>query len=150
MTSKKTMPTLTRERLLRDKFALLAKVGHNKRKASAYQDEAEFYFTTATESLAILGELLDFLQSLEKKDSRLAPFVAKHTSKQHHLIRTLLSYWPKNSDSQERLLTLLDSDGLVTMLDTTPDGYSTLSTDLILENVARCIAATSEESNQKP
>lgn len=150
MTLKKTMPTLTRERLLRDKFALLARVGHNKRKASAYQDEAEFYFTAATESLAILGELLDFLQKAEQKDPRLAPFVAKHTSRQHHLIKSLLRYWPKNSDSQERLLTLLDSDGLAATLDTTADGYSFLSTDLILENVARCIAATKVESPPKP
>lgn len=150
MVSKKTMNTSEKERLLRDKFALLARVGHNKRKASAYQDEAEYYFTIATEALAVLGELLGYLQKAEKLEPSLAPFVARHTSKQHHLVKSLLTFWPQNTDSQERVLSLLDSDGLAEMLESTPEGYVYLSTDLILENVARCIDASRTDPDLKP
>ena len=126
-------------------FALLAMVGQRKREASAYQEAEEHYYTVATELHANLTGLLSLLQPLAERHAALRPLVAEHTSRLHHSTRSMLNYWSKNSDSQERVLNLLDSDGLKQMLGSTPDGYVCLSTDLILENVARAIGATKEE-----
>lgn len=150
MTWKKTTETSKKEIRGPLYFAQLARVGHNKRKALAYQEEAEFYFTIATEALAGFEVLLECLKKVEQMEPSLTPFVAKHTSKQHQLIKSLLNFWPKNTDSQERVLSLLDSDGLAATLEFTPEGFASLSMDRILENVERCIEATKQESNPSP
>ena len=126
-------------------FALLAMVGQRKREASAYQEAEEHYYTVATELHANLTGLLSLLQPLAERHAALRPLVAEHTSRLHSSTKSMLNFWSKNSSSQERVLSLLDCDGLKQMLASTPDGYVCLSTDLILENVARAIGATKEE-----
>lgn len=139
-----------KERLIREKFALLAKVGQRKREALAYQEAEEFYFTTATEALALSGELLVVLhEAVGEWSPEWQALVADQTSRYHLLLRNLLSFWPKNSDSQDRLLNLLNSDGLERFLETTPEGYISLSSDQIIENVERIIEATRAELEQK-
>lgn len=137
------------ERLVRDKFALLARVGHQKRKALASLEEMEFYYGIATELLALLVEAVELLQVVEKAEPALSKHVGTITSRQHHLIRKILRYWPPGTESQERILNLLDLDGLEKVLGTTPDGYVTLSGGLILENVARIIGATREQAQNQ-
>jgi hypothetical protein len=56
-----------------------------------------------------------------------------------------LGYWPEDSESQNRLLKLLDCDGLATVTELTSEGFVILSSDQILESVARVIAATKEQ-----
>lgn len=129
----------------REYYALLAMVGRRKREALAYQEAEEHYYTIATELHANLTGLLSLLQPLAERHAALRPLVAEHTSRLHSSTRSMLNFWSKNSTSQERVLNLLDSDGLKQMLGSTPDGFVCLSTDLILENVARAIGATKEE-----
>lgn len=149
-TSKTTSPPssqdLVTRKLVRDKFALLAQVGREKRAALALQDEATFYSSIVTDLLVAQGELLERLQADAKIDPELVALASEHTSRFHRLTKQLLSFWPANSVSQERILTLLNSDGLAKVLDSTQDGYLTLSTDLILENVERAIEATKGKS----
>lgn len=146
--SNSTTPLSAKAKLRRDKFALLARVGHQKRKASAYLEETEFYYGIVTELLALSGDLLDLLGVIEKHAPAVTPLLAVLTSRQHHLARLLLDYWPQNSESQSRILDLLDADGLANLLETTEDGYLTLSSDQILANVERIIAPTNKESSQ--
>lgn len=132
-----------------EKFALLARVGAQGRKASQFRDEAIFYCGIVTELLALFTEVVTFLQRAEKHTPQLAPFVAVITSRQHHLVKRILGHWPTNSESRLRAQTLLESDGLGPLLGSTEDGYVSLSSDLILENVERIIVAT-RMRNQKP
>ena len=136
-----------KKRLIREKFALLAKVGHAKRKASAYQEAEEFYSSIATEALAVSTELLLYLQEYTGQGSpEFDRFVASYTSRQHNLVRSITSFWPKNSDSQERALAMLDSDGLLPMIEHSDEGYVSLSMDQILSNVELAIAASTEDT----
>jgi hypothetical protein len=136
------MTILEREKLVRDKFALLAKVGVQKRRASQCHRETEYYCGIATEALAVLRDAVDTLQS---PDPIHLKSVAKITSRQHHLTRRLLGFWPQNLESQNLHSDLLTSPGLETTLGETEDGYLTLSSGPILKNVERIIAATKEE-----
>lgn len=129
-------------RLKREKFVLLAKVGQRKREASAYREEAEFYCGNATELLALSVDLIRALQLLEKELPQLRAGTVEATSRLHQSIKQLLRFWPQNSDSQERLVNLLNSDGLATMVGVTADGYVSLSSTQVVENVARVIALT--------
>lgn len=135
-------------KLKREKYAHLARVGHQKRRALAFQDAEEFYFTIATEQVALLREQLEEALELEKQMKAPSPAVAKATSRLTHLTRRLLHFWPRNSESQQRISLLLDSAGLATMMAVTDEGYLTLSSDQILGNVERIIALT-KERNQK-
>jgi hypothetical protein len=146
MKSSKSLWDLERKRLVRDKFALLAMVGRRKREALASQEEAEFYYSIVTELLALSGDVLEFLQRAETKAPSLKGYVAENTSRYHDLIQRLLQFWPTSSASKERALNLLDSDGLERVLASTPDGYVSLSTDLILANVERAIEAIRVQS----
>lgn len=132
------------DKLLRDKFVLLAKVGQRKREASRFQDEAEFWFGIVTELLALLGEAMEKLR-LEHPSAEGDEAVATLTSKQLSLVRQLLSFSPPASESQERVLRLLDSDGLGMMTAVTGGVYVIPSSRLILESVERIIAATKEQ-----
>lgn len=136
--------TCVMKKLVRDKFALLARVGVRKREASAFQDEAEFYCGIVTGLLAASAEQLLLLQMVadETNVPRLKGAVADITSRQHRLIKQLLDFWPRNTESQTRTLNLLGCAGLVKMTERTDDGSVSLSTDQILKNVARAIAAT--------
>jgi len=138
-------PIYKTEKLVRDKFALLAMVGHRKRKALAYREAEEFYSTIVSEQHATLVELLVVLKSLAEVVPALNEVVTKHTSVLHRLTRMMLNFWPKNLDSQATLLSLLGSKELRPLLAYTPDGYVSLSTDLILDNVERAIGATAEQ-----
>jgi hypothetical protein len=146
MKSNKNSWDLERTRLVRDKFALLARVGVRKREALASQEEAEFYYSIVTELLALSGDLLEFLQKAETKAPSLRGYVTENTSRYHALIKRLLNHWPSSTASRNRALNLLDSDGLARVLAPTPDGYVSLSSDLILENVARAIEAIKVQS----
>ena len=123
-------------------YAQIAKVGHLKRKASTYLEETDFYSGIATELLALLAEAVELLQVEAEKQGSLKKSVSNITSRQHHLVWKLLGFWPNDTESQERISTLLDSPGLEKVLGSTPDGYTCLSSDLTLENVERIFAAT--------
>lgn len=149
-TSSSNSPDSEKTRLVRDKFALLARVGRLKRAALTLHEEADFYSTSATDLAAQLADVLEFLQIMEEHAPKhLTPFVAESTSRFHNSIRQLLRFSPPSSESTERYWKVLGSAGLEKVLATTPDGYVSLSTDLILKNVERSIAAT-KESNQRP
>ena len=132
-------------KLVSQKFALLAKVGAAKRKASGFQAEAEFYCTSVTEALAVLEDALIFMNDVAEAVPKLRPLVNDYESRQRSLIRGMLNYWPKDTESQLRLSTLLESDGVASHLDTTPEGYISLSCDQILKSLGQIIEASSRE-----
>lgn len=134
-------------KLRRDKFALLARVGQRKREASQFREEAEFYCGNVTELLALLAEAMQLLREMSPPEEGNAK-VADLTSKHIQLVGQLLSFWPSNLESQNRVLSLLDSPGLGMVTGLTKDGFVIPSSALILESVARAIAVTKEE-NQK-
>lgn len=145
--STSTSATSRMEKLSRDKYVLLAKVGHRKREALAYQEAEEFYSSIVTELLALSVAQTELLQDIaDRADSpSLRRAVAADTSRLHRLTKRLLSFWPKNSDSQKRVSDLLESAGVAKLLTDTEDGYVTLSTGQILANVARAIGLTKEQ-----
>lgn len=134
-------------KVVRDKFVLLAKVGRQKREASQLHDEVTFYSSSVTELAAVSVDQLGVLQDLaDRVDSpQLKAAVAEITSRHLIWMRKLLKHWPKNSECQQKLLALLESDGPQQLMAFTPDGYATLSTGLILGNVERIIVATREQ-----
>lgn len=139
---------LERDKLKRDKFALLAMVGHRKREASRYQEEAEFWSGCVIETLAVLRDAMDKLRKehpTEEGDKEMIKLMSRHS----RLIRQLTSYFPPDTTSQLRLSALLESVGLERVTASTEEGYVFLSSDLILENVERIIEATKAE-NPKP
>lgn len=143
-----TTPTSPKESRGPGYYALLARVGHQKKKASQFQDETAFYIGIVIELLALSVEQNDLLQALAGKLVPLKGLSSEHTSQLHNLVKKLHSFWPTNIESQERLLNLLACDGLGKLQGTTPDGLLSLSTDRILRNVAQIIEAT-KESNLK-
>lgn len=147
--SSKSAPNMTvseRKKLVRDKFALLAKVGRQKKRASQFGDEAEFWATNVTELLAVLADALEHLEGLAPLDDlRTAQLRSEHI----RLARRLLGFWPPNSESQNRVLNLLDCDGLAKVTELTREGFVILSSDLILENVERIIEATRAEDQSQ-
>lgn len=143
--SSATTDTSEKENLKRAKFALLAMVGRHKRQASRFQEETEFYCGIVTDLLALSMEQNRLVQKLADKAPGLKAISAEHTSELHRLVYRIHGFWPSDGESQQRLLDLLASPGLEMVQGTTPDGYLSLSTDLILDNVARVIEATSEQ-----
>lgn len=133
-------------KVVRDKFALLAKVGRQKREASQLRDEVTFYSSSVTELAAVSVEQLAVLQDLaDRVDSpQLKAAVADITSRHLIWMRKLLKHWPKDLECQQKLLGLLESGGPQRLMASTPEGYATLSTGLILSNVERIIEATRE------
>lgn len=115
---------------------------------SAYQESETVFAGIATDLLALSVELVTCLQLMEARAPAIKPVSLRATSRLHRSIRQLLSFWPQHSDSQERLLTLLASGGLEKMVDITPEGLPSLSTDQILDNVVRAIEV-SRARNQK-
>lgn len=140
--SNSTTEGSAREKLPPVYFARLAQVGQLKRKVSTYREETEFYSGIATELLVVLAEAAELLQEEAEKQEALKKSVSNITSRHHHLVWRLLGFWPNDTESQERISTLLDSRGLEKVLGSTPDGYTCLSSDLTLENVERIFAAT--------
>lgn len=134
---------------MRAKFALLAQVGRLKKEVSAYQEAEEVYSGIVTELLAVSTGLVLLLQDLDKRAPVLKPASVHYTSRLHRLLKRLLNFCPQATDSQERLLNLLSSDGLGTMLDVTGDGYLSLSTGQILANVERAIEASREQTRRQ-
>ena len=115
---------------------------------SAYQESETVFAGIATDLLALSVELVTFLQHMEVRAPAVKPVTLRATSRVHRSLRQLLNFWPQRTDSQERLLTLLASAGLERMVDITPSGLPSLSTDQILSNVARAIEV-SKARNQK-
>lgn len=140
--SSPTTATSEKESLKRAKFALLAMVGRHKRQASRFQEETEFYCGIVTELLALSVVQNQLVQEIADRAPRLKGLSSEHTSQLHNLVRKIHDFWPSDGESQQRLLELLASPGLEMVQGTTPDGYLSLSTDLILANVERAIAAT--------
>lgn len=136
-------------RLKRDKFALLARVGHLGREVSALHAEADLYCSTATELLAASLELLMQLEAVEAQEGAPRKELVIPVSRVTNSIRRLLNFWPKNTMSQDRVLEMLDSDGVEMGTVVSDDGYVYLSSDLILSNAARAIGATKGQL-QKP
>lgn len=150
-TSSRNSRVSEKRKLVRDKFALLAMVGRVKKEVSQLQDEADFYSTIATDLVALSEDQLELLQQIEKQadSDQMTDLVIDLTSQFHHLIRRLLSFYPQRTKSQERYSRMLGSDGLARVLADTPDGYVSLSTDQILENVERVIDLTKRELARK-
>jgi hypothetical protein len=130
------------EKQKRARFALLARVGHQKREVCQLHEEADFYSSIATELLALSTELLTSLEAVEEEHplvkSDLVIQVSRHTS----LLKRFLSYWPQNITSEQRYLELLDSDGVAISTDVSDDVYVSPSMDRMLRNVARAIEVT--------
>lgn len=141
-----TTPDSAMEKVVRAKFALLAKVGRQKREASLLRDEVTFYSSSVTALAAVSVEQLGVLQDLaDRVDSpQLKAAVADITSRHLIWMRKLLKHWPNDSECQQKLSELLESDGPQRLMASTPEGYATLSTGLILGNVERIIVATRE------
>ena len=129
-------------------FALLARVGHQKRAASALQDEANFYSSTATELHALLRDAFSLLEQVDGLPPETRKKTIELTSKWYRLVGQQLAFWPSNSESQDRALKLLTSDGLVKEIVLTPDGLLSLSSDRILRNVESAIEVTKELSQR--
>ena len=145
-TSSSITQTSVMENQDQDRDVLLATVDSLKKIVSAYRASELHYVGAATDLLALSVELVTLLQAMEQRAPKLQPVVFKATYRLHRSLRQLLSFWPQRTISQERLLTTLGSDGLETMLDISPEGFPSLSTDQILGNVARAIAVSRERS----
>lgn len=141
-----SLATLTSEmtKHKRARFALLARVGRQKKEVSQLREETEFYFGIATDLLALSTELVEFLQRAEATAPGLKAYNAVSTSRLHHSIKRLLRSYPSDSDLQKKWLSTLTSDGLATMVGVTADGYLSLSSTQVVNNVARVIEATKE------
>ena len=140
--SRSTSDTSPMARLKRDKFALLAKVGHLGREVSALHDEADHYSSIVTELLAASLELLAWVEEEEIQRNQPDPSLVIPVSRITNSIQRLLNFWPKNTTSQDRVLEMLESDGVEMGTTTSEEGYVYLSSDLILRNVERAIGAT--------
>ena len=134
----------------RARFALLAKVGIQKRALSRSRAEADFYCSLVTELLAVSGAQYKLLERLEEKGvKQLSPSLFILGLKLNRSMQQLLSYWPEDTESQARLSQLLDSAGVAMLSETTPDGWPSPSQALILKNVERAIEVSRMESSQK-
>lgn len=133
-------------RLKRDKFALLAKVGHAKRAHSVLQAETELYCTTATELLAISMELLALLESEEESKGEMNLNAVIPVSRLYRCVQKISNFCVTDTASEQRMLRLLESDGAVMAMDTCNEGYASPSMDLMLKNVARAIVASKGSS----
>lgn len=144
-----TTPLSEMEKQKRARFALLAMVGRLKKEASAYREAEEVYSGIATDLLVDFVGLTLLLQRLDQRLPALKPASAYYTSRLHRSLKQLLRFSPQATDSQERLLNLLSSDGLETMLDVSEEGWLSLSTDQILGNVVRAIEASKEQPQKQ-
>ena len=130
----------------RARFALLAKVGHQKKEVSQLHEEADFYSTIATELLALSTEQLHLLEKMELLLNKEAQVSLVEISSRHtKLTKRLLSFWPRSTASQSRIFEVLDSVGVAMATDTSEEGYVSPSMDQILNNVARAIEVTKKE-----
>lgn len=142
--SSSTTPTSGMGNHKRGYFALLAKVGALKRKLSLYLGEMEHYSTTAIELLVLSSELLRLLEEQDLRGlskRKLLRLSSKHT----RLTRCITHYYTPSTESQERLSTLLNYDGLEMAMDTSEEGYVSPSMDQILRNMGRALEVTREE-----
>lgn len=152
MTHTNTLQSITEtsamKKLKQDKFALLARVGHQKRAALALQDEANFYSSLVIEHHAILRDAFNLLEQIDGLPPATRKQVITLTSRWSLLIKRLLAFSPSNSESLDRVLSVLTSDGLEKEVVLTPDGLLSLSSDRILRNVESAIEVM-RELNQK-
>lgn len=139
------MKTSKTKQLVKAKFALLARVGHLKRKASQSHEQANFYSSIVTELLAVSGEESSLPRQAEDSPETLLKR-AELKSRRLHLIQQLLDFSPRSLESQETHWKLLTSAGLEKEIVVTRDGFLTLSSGLILDNVELLIAATKAQS----
>lgn len=144
MSMKSDLRTVISERdsLKSAKFALLAKVGQRKREALALHAEADSYSSTVTELVALSTGLLHLLEQVEPQVRGISPALVTLSSRHTHLMHHILDSLPRSSMSRDRVLRMLNSDGLETAMDITDDGYVSPSSDQILRNVARAIGIT--------
>lgn len=124
------------------KFVLLAKVGQLKREASQLHEEADSYCSIVTALVAGYTELLMWAEAKEREFPGLSTDLVTHSSNHTQLVKGLLHNLPHASISRERVLKLLNSDGLGMAMDVTEDGYVSPSSAQILRNVERAIVAT--------
>lgn len=144
--SSSTTDTSQMAKLKRDKFALLAKVGHLGREVSALHEEADHYSSIATVLLAASMELLTLLEEQEVMEESPNERLVTPVSRIMNSIQKLLHFWPKGSMSQDRVYSMLDSDGLGMATVSSEDGFVYPSMDLILRNVERSIEASKARS----
>lgn len=117
---------------------------------SMLNDETDFYCSSVTELAVQLAALLEVLQDLSEDAPWMREFVASHTSRYHQSLKNLLSFYPQSTISARRLYAVLTSDGLEKVLPYTPGEWPSLSSDLIIENVARSIGHTKNSVSQSP
>lgn len=132
------------------RFALLARVGRQKREASLLHDEAETYCSSVIELVALSTALLRQLEAAEETDKSLSRSVVTLSSRHSQLIRHLLNSLPLAMISRERVLRMLNSAGLATATDITEEGYVSPSSDQILRNVVRAIGITKTTAEPNP
>lgn len=131
-------------KLVSAKFALLAKVGHQKRKLSQSLAETSYYSGIVSELLALVKELSVPLESTLPPDEQLR-LRLKSRSQLSNLAKDFIRTYPKDSDLQAIRCSLLDSGGREIGVIITDDGYYSLSSDLILDTVGLSLGATMEE-----
>lgn len=126
----------------RARFALLARVGRQKKEVSQLQDEASFYSTVATVLLAHSLEQLELLEQQAQENPALLGNLVTLESELQFLVKNMLRFWPEHTASQERFSKLLDSEPFRKVTDCTEDGYVSLSMERVLKNVGRAIVAS--------
>lgn len=127
----------------RARFALLARVGRQKKEASMLLEALDNSFTNVTELVALSQAQLRWAEEAEQYLPReLKDSLITLSSAQTQLIRQILYSLPGDTTCRELSLKMLNSDGLGTSLDVTEEGYVSPSGDQILRNVARALEAT--------
>ena len=131
-------------KLVSEKFALLARVGHQKKKLSASLEETTYYSGIVSELHALVADMLAAIQDLPEKTFPLEKEL-EFKLRQKNLVKNLLYTFPEDSEFRTLRSRLLTSAGLESAVTLTSDGWLTPSTALTLDLVALSLGATKEE-----
>lgn len=131
------------EKLVSQKFALLAKVGHQKKKLSESLGEAILYSGIVSE---LLAELKELTQEQEDRTPLQKQASLERALRLRNLTRELFENWPKDSELSSLRYNLLTSAGLENEVTLSEDGCVSLSSTRGIELLGMSIGATKEES----
>lgn len=141
--SESTAPSATMK-LVSQKFALLAKVGHQKRKHSELLGETEFYSGIVSELLVLVEDMLSVMEAMpDETMNRSAELSFRLVRKK--LVNKLLTFYPKDLDLLNLRWDLLTSDGLENVLMFSQGEWPIQSPAQTLDLVGLSLGATREE-----
>lgn len=127
----------------RARFALLARVGRQKREVSTLLAALDSSYSNVTELVALSVAQLQWAEEAEQHlPQEMKDQLVTLSSAQTQLIRQILYSLPDATICRELCLKMLNSDGLAMAMDVTPEGYVSPSGDQILRNVARALGPT--------